>query len=67
MGWTSTADPLSNVRLNFDSESDAISYAERNGWKYEVLSASSKSTVEPGTYLYKHNFLEKKVSVYCLM
>lgn len=61
MGWTSTADPMSNVKLYFDSESDAVAYAERNGWSFEVLKATSKINIAPGTYLYKNNFLDKKV------
>ncbi|NP_001087349.1 NADH:ubiquinone oxidoreductase subunit S4 S homeolog [Xenopus laevis] len=36
MGWASTADPLSNMVLSFSSKEDAISFAEKNGWSYEV-------------------------------
>jgi hypothetical protein len=64
MGWTSTSDPMSNVKLNFDTKDEAIAFAKRNGWKFEVLGDTSKATVEPGTYLYKHNFLDKKTAAY---
>jgi hypothetical protein len=85
MGWTSTSDPLSNLRvrtrsftlhcnlissdwlsqLSFDTKEDAIAFAERNGWKYEVLAASSShsSMQPPGTNKYKHNFLSRNVSL----
>ena len=31
MGWTSSADTKSQVRLTFDSKEEAIAYAEKNG------------------------------------
>ena len=37
MGWTSSADPMSNVRLSFDSKEEAIAFADRNGWKVGSL------------------------------
>jgi|APGre2960657444_1045066.scaffolds.fasta_scaffold00429_7 NADH dehydrogenase (ubiquinone) Fe-S protein 4 len=40
MGWTSTADPLAHVgrsALEFDSAEAACSFAERQGWNYELL------------------------------
>ncbi|XP_075711030.1 NADH dehydrogenase [ubiquinone] iron-sulfur protein 4, mitochondrial [Rhinoderma darwinii] len=36
MGWASTADPLSNMVLSFTSKDDAVAFAEKNGWSYEV-------------------------------
>lgn len=62
MGWTSTADPMSNVKLSFETKEAAIAFAERNGWKFEVKAETSKTNTTPGTYLYKHNFLDKRVS-----
>ena len=37
MGYTSSSDMRRQVRLDFDSRDDAISYAERNGIPYRVL------------------------------
>ena len=34
MGWSSTADPLSNLQLDFATKEDAIAYAEKNKWSY---------------------------------
>ena len=36
MGYTSSSDTLSQVRLKFDTKEEAISYAERNGIDYRV-------------------------------
>jgi ETC complex I subunit conserved region len=36
MGWTSSSDMRSQVRLRFDSKDEAIAYAARNGIPYRV-------------------------------
>ena len=36
MGWTSSADMKSQVRLEFATKEDAVAYAERNGLPYTV-------------------------------
>ena len=36
MGWTSSADMKSQVKLQFDTKEEAISYAQRNGVAYRV-------------------------------
>ena len=36
MGWTSSNDMKSQIRLRFDSKGEAIAYAERNGVAYRV-------------------------------
>jgi len=36
MGWTSSADMRSQVKLTFDTKEEAIAYAERNGVAYRV-------------------------------
>lgn len=36
-GWTSTGDPLSNMGMAFPNKGAAISYAERNGYKFLVV------------------------------
>lgn len=60
MGWTSTADPMSNVQLDFDSKEDAIAFAERNGWEYDVKGELGVGMVEPGSVQYADNFLPKR-------
>lgn len=49
MGWTSSADPMSQVKLQFDSREDAIEFAKKNGWKYETRGSVDVTTVEPGS------------------
>lgn len=36
MGWTSSGDMKSQLKLWFDSEADAVAYATRNGIPYRV-------------------------------
>ena len=36
MGWTSSGDMKSQVKLWFDSEAEAVAYATRNGIAYRV-------------------------------
>ncbi|XP_035496791.1 NADH dehydrogenase [ubiquinone] iron-sulfur protein 4, mitochondrial [Scophthalmus maximus] len=53
MGWASTADPLSNMLLSFSSKEDAIAFAEKNGWSYDV---TEKRTSKPRVKSYGANF-----------
>ncbi len=36
MGWTSSGDMKSQLRLSFETKEEAIAYAERNGLSYRV-------------------------------
>ena len=65
MGWASSADPQAQVKLNFDSEEDAIAYAKRNGWKFEVRQkhAEANENVDIGTMTYSHNFLTARTTM----
>uniref|UniRef100_A0A8D8BET3 NADH dehydrogenase [ubiquinone] iron-sulfur protein 4, mitochondrial n=1 Tax=Culex pipiens TaxID=7175 RepID=A0A8D8BET3_CULPI len=36
MGWSSSGDPLSNMRVDFGTAEEAISHCERNGWRWFV-------------------------------
>ncbi len=36
MGWTSSTDMRSQIKLRFDSREEAIAYAQRNGIVYRV-------------------------------
>ncbi|KAG5841149.1 NADH dehydrogenase [ubiquinone] iron-sulfur protein 4, mitochondrial [Anguilla rostrata] len=53
MGWASTADPLSNMILTFSSKEDAIAFAEKNGWSYDI---QEKRTSKPRVKSYGANF-----------
>ncbi|KAA8494716.1 NADH dehydrogenase ubiquinone iron-sulfur protein 4, mitochondrial [Porphyridium purpureum] len=43
MGWTSTGDPVSNLRLEFPDKESAIQYAEKYGYKYVVSEREQRS------------------------
>jgi hypothetical protein len=53
MGWTSSSDMKSQVKLTFDSQEQAIAYAQRNGIAYrvEVPKAATRKVVS-----YSDNF-----------
>ncbi len=36
MGWTSSGDMTSQVRLNFATKEEAVAYADKNGLSYRV-------------------------------
>jgi hypothetical protein len=36
MGWTSSSDMKSQIKLNFETREEAVAYAERNGIPYRV-------------------------------
>ena len=36
MGWTSSGDMKSQIKLRFDTREEAVAYAERNGIPYRV-------------------------------
>ncbi|KAM9744453.1 NADH dehydrogenase [ubiquinone] iron-sulfur protein 4, mitochondrial [Menidia menidia] len=53
MGWASTADPLSNMVLSFSSKEDAVAFAEKNGWSYDI---TDKRSAKPRVKSYGANF-----------
>ena len=51
MGWTSSSDMNSQVRLQFDQLEDAIAYAQNNGIAYQVIKPKvRKHNVRQGGY-----------------
>ncbi|PSC73174.1 NADH dehydrogenase [ubiquinone] iron-sulfur mitochondrial [Micractinium conductrix] len=63
MGWTSTADPLENVgrQLYFSSKEEAVTYAEKNGWEYEIEEYHNANKARPKRYIgYGDNFSVKR-------
>ncbi|MCY4550879.1 MAG: ETC complex I subunit [Defluviicoccus sp.] len=49
MGWAGCGDTRRQVRLEFDSEDDAVAFARRNGLTYEVEPARERR-VRPKSY-----------------
>ena len=57
MGWTSSGDMRSQVRLRFDTAEEAVAYCERNGIAYQLFAA--KEPVRHGLS-YADNFSYKR-------
>jgi hypothetical protein len=53
MGWTSSRDMRSQVRLAFATKAEAIAYAERNGIAYRLDEPKPRGTVRKS---YSDNF-----------
>uniref|UniRef100_A0A8B9H0Q2 NADH dehydrogenase [ubiquinone] iron-sulfur protein 4, mitochondrial n=1 Tax=Astyanax mexicanus TaxID=7994 RepID=A0A8B9H0Q2_ASTMX len=52
--WLSVrSDPLSNMELTFSTKEDAIAFAEKNGWSYDI---TEKRTPKPTVKSYGSNF-----------
>lgn len=53
MGWTSSSDMASQVKLTFETRDEAIAYAERNGIPFEVFEPNDSA---PKRISYSDNF-----------
>jgi hypothetical protein len=58
MGWTSSADMRSQVKLNFDNREEAVAYAQRNGLAYRVEEPKPET---PKIQSYSENFLPNRI------
>lgn len=63
MGWTSTADPLHGMVLKFDTQDEALHYAEKQGLEIETHEPAELGNFE-GEISYSHNFLPLHVENY---
>ncbi|XP_067014986.2 NADH dehydrogenase [ubiquinone] iron-sulfur protein 4, mitochondrial-like [Anabrus simplex] len=50
MGWSSSGDPLSNMKVKFDSKEEAIDFCEKNGWPWYVAEPPKKKPRKPKNY-----------------
>jgi hypothetical protein len=53
MGWTSSGDTLTQVRLYFDTQEEAVAYATKNGIPFRVLPDNPRKVVKKS---YAENF-----------
>eukprot|EP00656_Telonema_subtile_P035400 TRINITY_DN3937_c0_g1_i4.p1 TRINITY_DN3937_c0_g1~~TRINITY_DN3937_c0_g1_i4.p1 ORF type:complete len:169 (+),score=44.66 TRINITY_DN3937_c0_g1_i4:86-592(+) len=67
MGWASTADPLSNMKLSFTSQESAIAYCQRQGWNYSlaknvtpVLGSNDRGIVKSYAEVFKYKGTKKR-------
>ncbi|XP_050305918.1 NADH dehydrogenase [ubiquinone] iron-sulfur protein 4, mitochondrial-like [Anthonomus grandis grandis] len=50
MGWCSSGDPLSNMKVQFSSKEEAIEFCEKNGWDYYIQESKLKKPFKPNSY-----------------
>lgn len=50
MGWVSSGDTLNQVKIGFDTQEEAIAFADKKGWDYSVVEPQSRR-LKPRTYL----------------
>ncbi len=50
MGWISSRDMRSQLRLSFDTKEEAIAYCEREGFTYKVFAERPQRPVRPKSY-----------------
>jgi ETC complex I subunit conserved region len=49
MGWVASKDTLNEINLAFDSKESAITYAEHNGWSYDIIPEHTRN-IKPKNY-----------------
>ena len=50
MGWCSSGDPLSNMKVDFSQKEEAIAFCEKNGWAWYVDEQSPPKQMKPKNY-----------------
>ena len=55
MGWESSKDTMSEVKLEFDTKDDAINYAKKNNLDYYVVEPQKRKIIKKS---YSDNFLK---------
>ena len=45
MGWTSSSDTRSQIRLDFMTKEDAISYCEKKGFTFNVIESKKRKSI----------------------
>ncbi|XP_028158193.1 NADH dehydrogenase [ubiquinone] iron-sulfur protein 4, mitochondrial-like [Ostrinia nubilalis] len=50
MGWTSTGDPLSNLKMKFPSPQEAIDHCDKNGWMWYIDVPKTDREFKPKAY-----------------
>lgn len=50
MGWTSSGDPLSNMKVQFKSPEEAIEHCEKNGWSWFIDEVKEVRQFKPKSY-----------------
>ena len=56
MGWETSKDTMSEVKLEFINKEDAINYAKNNNIEYHVIEPQKRKIIKKS---YADNFLKK--------
>ena len=56
MGWESSRDTMSEIKLKFTSKENAINYAKKNNIKYDLVEPKERKIIKKS---YADNFLKK--------
>ena len=56
MGWETSIDTMSEVKLEFSSKESAIDYAKKNNIKYYIIEPQKRKVVKKS---YTNNFIKK--------
>ena len=55
MGWISSKDTLNQIRLEFDTQEEAVAHAERHGWQHTVVPPHNRA-LKPKNYADNFSF-----------
>lgn len=50
MGWTASGDTLNQVKITFETEEEAIAFADKKGWGYTIIEPQARQ-LKGRTYL----------------
>ena len=56
MGWESSRDTMSEIKLRFSTKEKAINYAKKNNIRYNLIESKERKVVKKS---YADNFLKK--------
>ena len=56
MGWESSTDTMSEVKLEFSTKEQAVNYAKRNNIEYYIIEPQKRKIIKKS---YTDNFLKK--------
>ncbi len=54
MGWTSASDTMHEVKINFDTEEEAVRFAKKNHYDFEVIISHKSKMIKKN---YADNFV----------
>ena len=57
MGWETSIDTMSEVKLEFSSKEQAINYAKKNNIEYKIIEPQKRKLIKKS---YADNFLKNK-------